>query len=63
MLDRRQPNSTEMNDSPKFMANFLISANPFLLSSLEIAEYREELMDLEVGRMRGGILENAKLVS
>ena len=63
MLDRRQPSSTEMNDSPKLMANFLISANPFLLSSLEIAEYREELMDLEVGRMRGGILENAKLVS
>lgn len=40
---------------PKLLANFWKSAKPFLFSSLDMAEYLEEFIDLEVGIMRGGI--------
>ena len=43
---------------PKLLANFFNSVNPFFFSYFESAEYREELIDLDDGRINGGILLN-----
>ena len=53
---KRHPNSTATNPSPAALANSLKPAKPLCLSSLETAEYLEELIDLREGKMRGGIL-------
>lgn len=45
-----------MNPSPMALASSLSSPTPLTRSSLEMAEYLEDWIDLEEGRIKGGIL-------
>jgi hypothetical protein len=44
-----------MKPSPMLFASFWKSVRPFFFSSFEMAEYRDEFIDLEVGIIKGGI--------
>lgn len=44
-----------MNPYPRLDASFWKSAKPLRFSSLEMAEYRDELIDFDVGIISGGI--------
>ena len=56
MFANKQPSYTVTNPYPKFDANFCKSDRPFRFYYLDIAEYREEFIDFDVGSKRGGIL-------